>query len=152
MNNVLISFAQVVPTRVTASSVTLQVKPADSTALPDGTARKTFLATLDLDRVDILEAFCSRHNIPCAVSRDQFGEQGRWVEARDAAEAKGEVLKWADYAQDRKLFLMDLVVGSHTDAIDREGNPTPDGKLYATRPDGTMEEVFEMLLPIPQLA
>ena len=139
-------------TRVTASSVTVQVKPADSTALPDGTARKTFLATLDLDRVDILAAFCSKHNIPCVLTRDAFGEQGRWVEARDAAQAKGEELSWADYAQDRKLFLFDFTVGSHTDAVDREGNPTPDGKLYATRPDGTVEEVFEMLLPAPQLA
>lgn len=147
MNAVSIPFAQVVPTRVTSSSATVQVKPQSHVALPDGTCRETFLATLDLDRVDMLEAFCSMHEVPCGVSRDMFGEEGLWIEAKGK---KG--MTWAKYKSDRKFYLAGLVVASHTSAVDKEGNPLPDGKLFATRPDGSQEEVFQILLQVPELA
>ena len=142
MNSVLIPLAHLTPTRVTASSATVSVKPFKITTFPDDMVRKTALATVDLDLVDMLEHFCATVGIAPALTRADFGEERRWVETRDEAG-----IDWATYKKDGYFVAANLVLCSHTDAVDADGNPTPDGKLRTE--DG--EEVFRLMLELPEV-
>lgn len=142
MNSVHIPLAHLTPTRVTASSATVSVKPMLITTFPDDAVRKTALATVDLDLVDMLEHFCAEAGIAPAITRAKFGEARRWVEARDE-----QGIEWADFKKDGYFVASNLVLCSHTDAVDAEGNPTPDGKLRTE--DG--EEVFRLMLELPTI-
>lgn len=130
------------PTRVTATSATVSVKPMLVTTFPDDNVRKTALATVDLDLVEMLEHFCAEAGIKPSITRAQFGTERRWVEARDE-----QGIEWAAYKKEGRFFASNLILVSHTDAVDADGNPTPDGKLRTE--DG--EEVFRITLDIPEV-